>query len=34
MDIFSLDIERIAKSLMTQARISDVDFEEAWDHYT
>ena len=33
MDIFSLDIDKIAKSLMTQARISEVGFEEAWDQY-
>jgi hypothetical protein len=33
MDIFSLDIDRIAKSLMTQARISEVGFEQAWDQY-
>lgn len=33
MDIFSLDIDRVAKSLMTQARISEVGFEEAWDQY-
>lgn len=33
MDIFSLDIKRIAKSLMTQARISDVTHQEAWNIY-
>lgn len=33
MDIFSLDIDRVAKSLMTQARISEVGFEEAWDQF-
>jgi hypothetical protein len=33
MDIFSLDIDRVAKSLMTQAGISEVGFEEAWDQY-
>lgn len=33
MDIFSLDIERVAKNLMTQAVISEVGFEEAWDQY-
>jgi hypothetical protein len=33
MDIFDLDIERVAKSLMTQVRISEVGYEQAWDQY-
>lgn len=34
MSIFDYDIDRIAKNLITTARVHDCNFLEAWDLHT
>jgi hypothetical protein len=34
VNIFDYDIDRIARNLITTARIHDCNFLEAWDLYT
>lgn len=34
MSIFDCDIDRIAKNLVTAAKIYEVTYDEAWNNYT